>query len=122
LRSKYLALGLLTLVSFVGPFAESLVSGSVEPYGKWELAETFVALVLIFWWYHVDKAEHGYRAGPLLNGGMLLAVSWRCRSISSARAAGSAARWRPRSRSACSRCCSASARQGNSSAKKRGPP
>jgi hypothetical protein len=30
--------------------------------------------VLIFWWYHVDKAEHGYRAGPLLNGGMLLAV------------------------------------------------
>ena len=72
--SKYIALGLLAVVSFFGPFAESLATGSVEPYGKWELVETFVALVLIFWWYHVDKAEYGYRAGPLLNGGMLLAV------------------------------------------------
>lgn len=51
-----------------------LVAGHIEPYGKWELAETLLALVLIFWWYHVDKAEHGYRAGPLMNGGMLLAV------------------------------------------------
>jgi hypothetical protein len=74
LRSKVLALSLLALVSFFGPFAEGLITGNIEPYGKWELAETFVALVLIFWWYHVDKAEHGYRAGPLLNGGMLLAV------------------------------------------------
>jgi hypothetical protein len=74
LRSKFVALGLLGLVSFVGPFLEALVTGTVEPYGKWELAETFVALVLIFWWYHVDKAERGYRAGPLMNGGMLLAV------------------------------------------------
>ena len=72
--SKYIALGLLAVVSFSGPLAESLITGTVEPYGKWELAETLVALVLIFWWYHVDKAEHGYRAGPLLNGGMLLAV------------------------------------------------
>lgn len=74
MRSKVLALSLLALVSFFGPFAEGLITGNIEPYGKWELAETFVALVLIFWWYHVDKAEHGYRAGPLLNGGMLLAV------------------------------------------------
>ena len=73
-RSKHIALGLLALVSFLGPFAEALVTGNVEPYGKWELAETLVALVLIFWWHHVDKAEHGYRAGPLMNGGMLLAV------------------------------------------------
>jgi hypothetical protein len=73
-RSKFVALGLLALVSLVGPFAETLVTGGVEPYGRWELAETLVALVLIFWWYHVDKAEHGYRAGALLNGGMLLAV------------------------------------------------
>ena len=64
----------MAVVSFIGPFAETLVTGGVEPYGRWELAETFVALVLIFWWYHVDKAEHGYRAGPLMNGGMLLAV------------------------------------------------
>ena len=74
MRSKLVALGLLGLVSFVGPFLEALITGGVEPYGKWDLAETFVALVLIFWWYHVDKAEHDYRAGPLMNGGMLLAV------------------------------------------------
>jgi hypothetical protein len=74
LRSKLAALALLGAVSFAGPFAEGLVTGNVEPYGTWELGETFVALVLIFWWYHVDKAEHGYRAGPLMNGGMLLAA------------------------------------------------
>ena len=73
-RSKQLALGLLAAVSFFGPFLEVLFTGGVVPLGKWELAETLVALVLIFWWYHVDKAEHGYRAGPLMNGGMLLAV------------------------------------------------
>ena len=74
MRSKHIALGLLALVSFLGPFAEALVTGNVESYGRWELGETFVALVLIFWWYHVDKAEHGYRAGPVMNGGMLLAA------------------------------------------------
>ena len=74
MRSKLIALALLGVVSLAGPFAEALITGNVEPYGKWELGETFVALVLIFWWYHVDKAEHGYRAGPLLNGGMLLAA------------------------------------------------
>jgi hypothetical protein len=67
-------LGLLAAVSFFGPFLEVLISGGIEPYGKWEVGETLIALVLIFWWYHVDKAEHAYRAGPLLNGGMLLAV------------------------------------------------
>lgn len=74
MRSKLIALALLGVVSFAGPFAEGLITGSVEPYGTWALGETFVALVLIFCWYHVDKAEHGYRAGPLMNGGMLLAA------------------------------------------------
>jgi hypothetical protein len=74
LRFKLAALALLALVSFFGPLLEILVTGSIEPYGKWELAETLVALVLIFWWYHVDKAQYGYRAGPLMNGGMLLAA------------------------------------------------
>ncbi len=74
MRSKVVALALLAAVSFLGPFLEMLVAGHIEPYGKWELGETLLALVLIFWWYHIDKAEHGYRAGPLMNGGMLLAV------------------------------------------------
>jgi len=75
LRSKPLALGLLALVSFFGPFLETLLTGGVESFGKWEIGETLLALVLVFWWYHVDKAEHGYRAGPLMNGGMLLVMA-----------------------------------------------
>ena len=52
-----------------------LLTGRVESYGAWEIGETLVSLVLVFWWYHVDKAEHGYKAGPLMNGGMLLVLA-----------------------------------------------
>ena len=52
-----------------------LLTGRVESFGGWEIGETLIALVLVFWWYHVDKAEHGYRAGPLMNGGMLLVLA-----------------------------------------------
>jgi hypothetical protein len=38
------------------------------------MAETFVAIALVFWWYHVDKRSHGYRAGPLMNGGVIAAA------------------------------------------------
>jgi len=75
LRSKAVALALLALVSFFGPFLEMLVTGRVEPYGTWEIVETLVALALVFWWYHVDKDQHGYQAGPLMNGGMLLVMA-----------------------------------------------
>ena len=71
MRSKYAALALL---SFFGPFLEMLLTGQVESYGRWEITETLIALALVFWWYHVDKAERGYRAGPLMNGGMLLVM------------------------------------------------
>jgi len=47
-------------------------TGRVEEFGRWAIGETLVSLALVFWWYHQDKAEHGYRAGPLMNGGMLL--------------------------------------------------
>ena len=75
MRSKAVALALLAVVSFVGPFLEVMLTGSVESFGKWEIGETLLALVLVFWWYHVDKAEHGYQAGPLMNGGMLLVMA-----------------------------------------------
>ena len=75
MRSKSVALALLALVSFTGPFLETLFTGGVESYGKWEIGETLVALVLVFWWYHVDKAQHGYKAGALMNGGMLLVLA-----------------------------------------------
>lgn len=75
MRSKVIALALLALVSFLGPFLEMLITGRVEPFGAWEIGETIVALVLVFWWYHVDKGQLGYRAGPLMNGGMLLVMA-----------------------------------------------
>ena len=75
MRSKTVALGLLAVVSLLGPFLETLVTGGVEPLGRWEIGETVLALILVFWWYHVDKAERGYRAGPLMHGGMLLVMA-----------------------------------------------
>jgi hypothetical protein len=38
------------------------------------MAETVVAIALVFWWYHVDKRSRGYRAGPLMNGGVIAAA------------------------------------------------
>ena len=49
-----------------------LVTGKVEDLSKFDLATTLVALPLVFWWYHVDKREHGYQAGPLMNAGILV--------------------------------------------------
>jgi hypothetical protein len=74
LQSKNAAIALLAALSFLSPFLEVMVTGGVEPLGKWEIGATLLALVLVFWWYHLDKAERGYRAGPLMNGGMLLVM------------------------------------------------
>jgi hypothetical protein len=68
---KTIALALLGVVSLVGPFVEMLATGRVEALSKFDLATTIVSLPLIFWWYHVDKREHDYQAGPLMNGGVL---------------------------------------------------
>ena len=51
-----------------------LATGRVEEFGRFEMVETFLAIALVFWWYHVDKRSHGYRAGPLMNGGVLAAA------------------------------------------------
>jgi hypothetical protein len=68
---KTIALILLGVVSLVGPFVELLATGRVEALSKFDLATTIVSIPLIFWWYHVDKREHDYQAGPLMNGGIL---------------------------------------------------
>ena len=36
-----------------------------------DIGATLVSIALIFWWYHLDKRERDYRAGPLMNGGIL---------------------------------------------------
>jgi len=68
---KTIALALLGVVSLVGPFVEIVTTGQVEALSKFDLAATIVSIPLIFWWYHVDKREHDYQAGPLMNGGIL---------------------------------------------------
>jgi hypothetical protein len=72
LTPKRLALSLLALVSLAAPFLERVITGRVEPFGQYELAATFISLPLIYWWYHADKAQHNYRAGPLMNGGVII--------------------------------------------------
>ena len=72
MKPKTLALALMAAISFVFPLAERIFTGQVEMLSSFGLVETLVSVVLLFWWYHVDKAEHGYRAGPLMNGGVLV--------------------------------------------------
>src|SRR4051812_2050446 len=64
---KPMALILLGVVSFVGPMIEMLITGKGENLSKFDLAATILSIPLIFWWYHVDKREHDYKAGPLMN-------------------------------------------------------
>jgi hypothetical protein len=70
-RQKACALGLLAVLSLVGPLAEALATGRVETLGKFDLVETFLAIPLLYWWYHVDKHERNYDAGPLMNAGVI---------------------------------------------------
>jgi hypothetical protein len=71
MKPKIIALALLGLLSLAGPIVEMGITGRVEPFGKFELAESFVALPLIYWWYHTDKQQCNYRAGPLMNAGVV---------------------------------------------------
>ncbi|HYR35702.1 MAG TPA: hypothetical protein VEQ87_15535 [Burkholderiales bacterium] len=69
---KRLALVVLAALSFVCPAIERAVTGQVELLSNFGLAEIALSLVALFWWYHLDKADHHYRSGTLMNSGMLL--------------------------------------------------
>ena len=68
---KVTALALLGAVSLLGPILEAWITGRIEPLSKFDVGLTLVSISLIFWWYHVDKREHDYRAGPLMNAGVV---------------------------------------------------
>ena len=72
LRPKAIALGVLAVLSLVSPLVEMLATGHVETLSSFGLAETIASLIVLFWWYHLDKAEQNYSAGKLMNAGMLL--------------------------------------------------
>ena len=71
-RSKAALLLSLAAISFIAPLVEQAATGHVEPFSSYGLAEAAVSLVLLFWWYHLDKAEHAYQAGKLMNAGVLV--------------------------------------------------
>ena len=71
MRPKLLALGILALLSLLSPIVERIATGRVETFGTFGMVETVVSLVVLFWWYHLDKQERNYRAGPLMNGAVL---------------------------------------------------
>jgi steroid 5-alpha reductase family enzyme len=71
MKSKLVALAVLALISLISPIVETIATGKVETFGTFGMVETVVSLVVLFWWYHVDKQERNYRAGPLMNGGVL---------------------------------------------------
>jgi hypothetical protein len=75
MKPKTLALILMAAVSFASPLAESFFTGSVETLSPFGLVETGVSVVLLFCWYHLDKAERDYTAGRLLNAGVLVAAA-----------------------------------------------
>jgi peptidoglycan/LPS O-acetylase OafA/YrhL len=74
LRPKTLALVLLALLSFAFPALERAMTGRVEMFSTYGIVDTVLSLIAIFVWYHLDKDEHHYRAGTLMNAGVLVAA------------------------------------------------
>ena len=74
-RGKLAALITLAAISFVMPAIERAMTGRVEMLSNYGLVETALSIIALFWWFHLDKAEHSYRAGPLMNGGVLLVAA-----------------------------------------------
>jgi hypothetical protein len=72
MKQKTLALALMAAMSFASPLAESFATGRVETLSTFGLVETGISLVLLFWWYHLDKAERGFSASRLMNAGVLI--------------------------------------------------
>jgi hypothetical protein len=70
-KHKAWALAILAAISLLGPVLEMLVTGRIEPYGNFAMAEVFVSIAPIYWWYYLDKNETRYRAGPLMNAGVI---------------------------------------------------
>ena len=70
-RHKLWALALVAAISLLGPLVEVLVTGKIEPYSKFEMAEVFLSIAPIYWWYYVDKTQMNFRAGPIQNAGVI---------------------------------------------------
>lgn len=71
MRVTVWALAILAVVSLLVPLLEMLLTGRVEELGRFALVQNLLSIPPIFWWYHVDKTQKQYRAGPLMNVGVV---------------------------------------------------
>jgi hypothetical protein len=71
MRVKVYALAILAAISLVVPIFEVAITGRVEELGTYALVQNLLSLPPIFWWYHTDKHAKNYRAGPLMNVGVI---------------------------------------------------
>jgi riboflavin transporter FmnP len=71
MRVKVCALAILAAISLIVPIIEVAITGRVEEFGKYALVQNLLSVPPIFWWYHVDKGQKQYRAGPLMNVGVV---------------------------------------------------
>lgn len=69
-KQKIVALAVLAAIILLAPIVEGLATGRVESMSPYDIAGTVLSLVPLYWWYHMDKAEHQYRAGALMNVGI----------------------------------------------------
>jgi hypothetical protein len=74
MRVKAYALAILAVISLVVPLLEVAITGRSEELGTYALVQNLLSIPPIFWWYHVDKDERQYRAGPLMNVGVVAAA------------------------------------------------
>jgi uncharacterized membrane protein len=70
-KQKAWALAILAAISLLGPVLEIIITGRIEPYGNFAMAEVFVSIAPIYWWYYLDKRDTQYRAGSLMNAGVI---------------------------------------------------
>ena len=69
-KPKLIAVALLTVIALLSPIVEMQMTGRVESFSAYDLAGSFASLLPIYWWYHMDKEQTGYKAGPLMNVGV----------------------------------------------------
>lgn len=70
-RRKLYALGAIALIALVMSVAETAMTGHVETLSVYGVIESALAIPLMYWWYYMDKQQTGYKAGPLMNVGVI---------------------------------------------------
>ena len=68
---KVYALVILAALSLLSPLLEVVVTGRIEPFSNFAVAENLLSIVPIYWWYYLDKEQRQFRAGPILNVGII---------------------------------------------------